>query len=161
MLDFRFSNSNARRDIDDVQFLLTQPRLWIPGGDYPAHKVWRERALTELEQGKKVAMLARWSINPVGSIVYQRSKTDSDVLKIKNVSVEEAARGRHVADFLLRQVEKEGPIDVSVQVDTKVTNARFLSFAAHSGYRIVAVTKLDSMEHNGVADVVLSKPLQE
>ncbi|MGB4966728.1 MAG: GNAT family N-acetyltransferase, partial [Candidatus Saccharimonadales bacterium] len=152
-----------RRNVDAVAVALDQPRLWIPGGDYPAHATWAQQALGELEAGQKRAMVAYWGKEVVGAVVYQRSKARSTELEIKNLSIEPYARGRHIADFLMKQVEIEGVHDfpgcTAIVADTKITNKGLLAFVSGIGYRVQGVTELQSMGQNGTADVLLRKDL--
>ena len=165
MLDFRFSNSPNDSNQDAVARLLIQPRLWIPSGDYPAHMEWREKAIEEIKDDKKRAMIAYWGAEAVGSIVYQRHPSNPTVVEIRNVSVERHARGRHIASFLLAQTEHEAAVDfpgaTMITTDTKRTNIGLLSFAAKNGYYVEAEATLDGTKfaHNGELDVVLSKDL--
>lgn len=164
MLDFRFSDTSGGRNIDATATLLIQPRLWIPSGDYPAHTEWRDKALDEIKDGRKRAMVAFWGSDAIGSIVYQRHTTEKDKVEIRNISIEPYARGRHVADFLLRQVELEAAQDfpgvVSIVTDVKRTNVGILAFALQNGYQVEAVTVLvGNFASNGVEDVVLAKNL--
>lgn len=164
MLDFRFSNDPTSRNIDAAAFLLTQPRLWIPGGDYPGHMDWRDKALADLAAERKREMVAFWGNETVGGIIYQRNPADPTVVEIRNVSIENYARGRHVASFLLRQVEFEAPYDfpnvTSISCDTKLANTGFIKFMIYNGYKVTAVEVLPSnFAHNGQPDVLLTKPL--
>lgn len=164
MLDFRFSNDPTSRNIDATASLLVQPRLWIPSGDYPGHMDWRDKALSQLGTEEKRAILAFWGTEPVGCIIYQRDPSNPLNIEIKNISIEKEARGRHVASFLLRQVEAEAPHDfpgsTDIWVDTKRANSGIIGFLLHSGYGIEATTLLPSnFAHNGEPDVVLTKPL--
>lgn len=165
MLDFRFSNTSNSRNKDSVADLLVQPRLWIPGGDYPAHMEWREKALEEITADKKRAMVAYWGNEAVGSVIYQQHPIHPSVVEVRNISVERHARGRHIASFLLAQTEHEARIDfpntTSITTDTKQANSEILSFAIRNGYTIDAENVLDetSFAHNGEPDVVLTKYL--
>ncbi|HEY8992509.1 MAG TPA: GNAT family N-acetyltransferase [Candidatus Microsaccharimonas sp.] len=165
MLDFRFSNAPNSENQDAVANLLIQPRLWIPSGDYPAHLDWRDKALAEIAGDKKRAMIAYWGKEAVGSVVYQRDPTQPETIEIRNLSIEPYARGRHIASFLVRQVEREAALDfpgsTRMVTDTKRTNAGLIAFAFENGYHVETVVALDGTDfaHNGVQDVVLVKDL--
>ena len=164
MLDIRFSNQPNGRNLDATSELLRQPRLWVPGGDYPDHPDWVDMALSEIAAEQKRSMVAWMGDEQVGVLVYQRHKTSPDTVEIKNLSVQPQARGRRIADFLFRQVELEGPHDfpgaTRLVGDTKVTNAAMIQFALHNGMSLVAVPTLEgTFANNGVPDVVLTKQL--
>jgi len=165
MLDFRFTNTPGGRNQDAIAELLIQPRLWIPSGDYPAHIDWREKALAQIVDEKKRAMIAYWGNEAVGGIVYQRDPADPTRVEVRNLSIERHARGRHVASFLLRQVEVEACVDfpgaTTIVTDTKHTNTGLILFASENGYYVETVAKLDdsNFAHNGVPDVILAKDL--
>src|ERR1700740_2677910 len=108
MVDFRFSNEQTSAHTANVISILEKPRLWVPGSDYPDYFEWLGKVGEELEHEHKRAMVAYAGNNPVGSVVYQRSKTSPKTLEIKNISVSPDVRGRHVASFLLRNTEIEG-----------------------------------------------------
>ncbi|HEY8992442.1 MAG TPA: GNAT family N-acetyltransferase [Candidatus Microsaccharimonas sp.] len=165
MLDFTFTNTPGGRNQDAISERLVQPRLWIPQGDYPAHLDWREKAIAQIAEEKKRAMIAFWGSDAVGSVVYQQDPKDPSTVEIRNLSVEPYARGRHVASFLLNQTEHEAAVEfpdaTRIVTDTKQTNAGLIAFALHNGYKIKIVTTLDesAFAHNGVQDVVLTKSL--
>ena len=100
MLDIRFSNQPNGRNIDAASELLVRPRLWVPGGDYPAHAEWVDMTLAQIEEERKRAMVAYIGDEQVGVLVYQRHKTDPLKLEIKNLSIEPQARGRATAPRL-------------------------------------------------------------
>lgn len=162
MLEFRFTDAPTGRNRDNLVERLTQPRLWIPGGDYPAHMDWVDKAISEWDDGKKRAILAYWSTEAVGVVMYQRHKTILSALEIKNISIEPHARGRHVADFLLRQAEIEGAHDfpgvTTIIGDTKITNTNLLQFIMKSGYDITVPQTLEThFAHNGTPDAIFTK----
>ncbi len=164
MLDFRFTNELNGKNFGATATLLMQPRLWIPGSDYPDYPEWREQALSEIAAERKRAMLAWWGREPVGSIIYQRHRKDPRQVEIKNISVEARARGRHIASFLLRQVECEALVDFpgskAIISDTKHTNTEMLAFVVRNGYSLEPAVILESsFGHNGVGDVVFRKAL--
>jgi GNAT superfamily N-acetyltransferase len=165
MLDFTFTNTPGGRNQDAIAERLIQPRLWIPQGDYPAHLEWREKAIAQIADEKKRAMIAYWGSEAVGSVVYQQDPNDPSTVEIRNLSIEPHARGRHVASFLLHQTEHEAALEfphtTRIVTDTKRTNASLIAFGLHNGYRIDTVTTLDesSYAHNGVQDVILAKSL--
>lgn len=162
MLDFKFSNSQTVENIDASARVLVQPRLWVPDGDYPAYTEWMDKALSQLETGSKRAMVAWWGKEAIGSIVYQLHPKRNDVVEIKNISIEDRARGRHVASFLLSQVEHEAVVEFPeaklILADTKATNTSMVAFAIQAGFSLDAPKILDSnFMHNGVPDIRFSK----
>lgn len=165
MLDFRFTNAPNGRNKDAVAGLLVQPRLWVPDGDYPGHMEWREKALEDIAAETKRAMVAYWGSEAVGSVVYQRHPDDPATVEIRNLSVEQHARGRHVASFLLAQVECEAVRDFpgaeSIIGDTKLANGGLISFLSSRDYAVSTpqVLEAGSFAHNGEPDVVFSKQL--
>lgn len=166
MRDFRISNTLSPRNIDAAASLLVQPRLWIPdqSRDYPGHLEWRDKALSEIESTKKVAMVAFWGSDEVGVCVYQRHPEEPTRVEIRNLSIEPSARGRGLAPFVLRQVECEAPIDfpgaTTLIADTKRTNDEMVRFAIGQGFTVQAITTLDStFAHNNIEDIVFSKVL--
>ena len=166
MRDFRISNAQSGRNFDAASNLLIQPRLWVPdqATDYPGHLEWRDKALSEIETSKKMAMVAFWGSDEVAICVYQRDPADSTQLEIRNLSVEPSARGRGLAAFVLRQVENEALIDFpgvqTIVADVKRTNLQMIRFAIGRGFGVDGVTRLEgSFAHNGVEDVMLKKPL--
>lgn len=163
MKDFRFTDETSGPARDGVAQLLVQPRLWIPDGDYPGHMEWREKALDELGE-KKLAIIAFWGGEPVGSVVYQAHPTDPDQVEIRNITVEQKARGRHVASFLLEQAVQEAAVQfpqaTQIVGDTKRANTELIQFVQGRGFRPVAVLPLPSTYgYNGQLDVVFSRPL--
>lgn len=164
MKDFHFSNETTRRHIGASAKILERPRLWIPPGTYPGYTDWIEKAIADLEAERKHGMLGWWGSDEVGGIFYQRHPTDPSILEIRNISVEPSARGRHVADFLFRQVEMEAqnefPGVTRLVVDTKRSNTGVIGFLENSGCCIVGAQILQgNFGHNGEEDVMLTKKL--
>lgn len=166
MKDFRISNALSPRNVDAAATLLLQPRLWVPDQrrDYPGHMEWRDKALSEIEATKKIAMVAFWGSDEVGVCIYQRDPKEPTRVEIRNLSVESSARGRGLAPFVLRQVECEAPIDFPgatvLVADVKRTNVNMTHFALRQGFAVQDITSLDStFAHNGIEDVVLSKAM--
>lgn len=164
MLEFRFSNEPSAAHTDAVANRLIQPRLWIPHGDYPGHMEWRDKALADVEAGKKRAMVAFWGSEPVGLVVYQRAPDRPAVLEIKNISVEPAVRGRHVASFLLRQTEIEGAVDfpgvTHATGDTKMTNLGIMHFLLRQDYSLSRPMHVETnYAQTNTPDIVFTKSL--
>lgn len=164
MKDFRITNTPNAQNIDAVSALLVQPRLWIPFGDYPGHLEWRDKAVSEVEAEKKLAMVAWWGSEEAAVGVYQRDPSDPCRVEIRNLSVETSARGRGLAPFVLRQIECEAPVDfpgaTMLIADVKRTNADMLAFALNHGFTLADTTFLDgNYSHNGIEDVVLTKQI--
>lgn len=162
MKDFRFSNEQTSAHTANVMSVLERPRLWIPQTDYPDYFEWLGKVGEELETEQKRAMLAYFGSVPVGSVVYQRSKTNPKSLEVKNISVSPDVRGRHVASFLLRNAEIEGSRQdftgcTEAIVDTKLTNSGMIAFLIDQHYLPIQITDLYGLTSN--ADVVLTKNL--
>jgi hypothetical protein len=165
MKDFRVTNSTTTPNIDATATLLIQPRLWTPPGDYPGHLDWRDRAIADVAENRKGAMVAWWGTESVGVCIYQRHANDPSKLEIRNLSIERSAQGRGLAPFLLRQVECEGLIEfpqVEIAVaDVKLSNTAMLAFAVRCGYRPHTTTIVKGKSiHNGEPEVVLVKRLK-
>ena len=120
---FAFTNEQGIARADEVVDYLRGPRLWVPRADYPDYDEWLGRVHCQLKSEEKRVMLALDRDAVVGAVVYQRHRADPRLLELKNVSVLPDARGRHVAAFLLRNVELEGARDypgvVAATVDAK------------------------------------------
>lgn len=164
MKDFQIGNELNARHVDAVANLLVQPRLWVPCGDYPGHIEWRDKAVAEVEGERKRAMVAWWGNDEAAVCIYQQDPTNPHRVEIRNLSVEQSARGRGLAPFVLQQVlceaENDFPGAETVIADVKRTNADMLSFALKHGFQIEATGFLDgSYAHNGTEDVVLTKSL--
>jgi ribosomal protein S18 acetylase RimI-like enzyme len=162
MLDFRFSNEQTSGHTAGVMSVLEKPRLWIPTKDYPDYFDWLGKVGEELEDQQKRAMVAYQGKEPVGSIVYQRCKTNPSVLEIKNISVNPDLRGRHIASFLLRNTEIEGshydfPGCTEVVVDTKLDNHDMAAFLIAQSYLPSRIRDLYGL--TGVADIILAKAI--
>jgi ribosomal protein S18 acetylase RimI-like enzyme len=164
MRDIRFSNDPTPRNIDATARRILAPRLWIPGSDYPGYEEWADKALAQIASERKRSMVAFLGREGVGALLYQRCPEDPSVLEIRNLSVSPEVRRRHFADFLLKQVEAEASVEfpgvTQVVTDTKITNPPVISFFLSRGYSIASINALPSdFGHNGIEDVVLTKPL--
>ena len=141
-MDFRFTTEQTLSRTDEIISYLCGPRLWIPKLDYPDFDAWIEKAHAELKTEQKRALLALSIGQVVGVIVYQRHHQLPNTLEIKNLTVRPDMRGRHIADFLIRNAEIEGIRDFAtnrVIVDTKARNFEMRSFLLHSGYKPKAI----------------------
>ena len=146
MTEFKFTNDHSPSQIGNIIDVLRRPRLWIPTEqDYPNHDVWLDRVEAQVLAGTKRAMLAYHEGRPVGAVVYQRHTDRSDVLEIKNISVDPEAAGRYVGSFLLHnsvlEAEKvDFPGVEEVTVDTKQTNRGMIKFLLDHEYVLQEVT---------------------
>jgi ribosomal protein S18 acetylase RimI-like enzyme len=107
-------------------------------------------------------MSARIGTQTVGAVIYKAHPDDPSTLQIKNISLAPDARGRHIANFLVRNVEIEAarhdfPDCTQVVVDTKTTNTEMLSFLFAAGYELAAIEDLYGLDSG--LDAVLTKPL--
>ncbi len=138
-MEFVFTSDGIDRRADEVIDYLRGPRLWIPRSDYPDFNEWSVRAHAQLKTEEKRAFVALHRGEVIGAIIYQRHKSQPDALEVKNITVRPDMRGRHVASFLLRNVEVEGAIELGLThalVDAKVSNLAIRSFLFGQKYRI-------------------------
>lgn len=143
--------------------MLRGERLWVPKTDYPKHQEWLGRAEAELVAGVKRAMVMYDGLTPMGVIIYQRDKSDSQRLELKNISVNPEARSRLVGSYLLRNVEYEAVLNdfpdvYRIGVDTKARNREMTGFLVSQGYSEVDRADLYS---TGVADALFEKKVKQ
>jgi ribosomal protein S18 acetylase RimI-like enzyme len=161
MADFRFTNEHSVSH-EGALDVLSRPRLWIPGDDYPDYEEWLEKAEAQLIEGDKRAMVAYSDQRAIGAIVYQRHRSIPGTIEIKNISVNPEKQGRYVGSFLLRNVEIEAggndyPDSRNIVVDTKATNLGMISFLSTHGYSVVV---FEDLYRRGTGeDALLSKSL--
>lgn len=160
MRDVRFTNEHDTASAGNVIDVLKRPRLWIPTTDYPDYPLWLDKVEAELDTQAKRAMLAYSGTEPVGVVLYQRHKEQSDTVEIKNISVSPDVRGRYFGSFLLRNVEAEAlgsdfPTCSKMVVDTKLSNFDMINFLLKHRYRPTLITDLYRL--GGGEDIVLTK----
>jgi len=165
MAEFRFTNEHSLTDVANVVDVLRQPRLWIDTeGDYPDHSRWLGKTEAQLVDGTKRAMAAYSGLQAIGTVIYQRDPKQPTALEIRNISVTQYSRGRHVGSFLLRNAEAEAvqndfPDIEEFVVDTKLTNKDMIAFLISEGYDIKEITDLYKL--GAGLDVVLSKAVKK
>ena len=144
-MDFRFTNEQTLFRTDEIVEHLRGPRLWIPRFDYPDFDEWLERSHEQLKSEKKRALLALSGNTIVGAVVYQKRVGVPNDLEIKNLSVRPDARGRYIANFLLRNAEIEGSKDFKcdrVVLDTKMGNRAIRQLLVRCGYQVSLIEDL-------------------
>lgn len=148
-MDFHFTTEQTLRRADELADYLRGPRLWIPSCHYPDFDEWLERALGALRSESKRAVIALSSGSIVGAVVYQKHRAIPETLEIKNITVRPDARGRHIADFLLRQAEIEGSRDFAARrivADAKRDNVPIRAFLIRCGYAAVDTVDLYGLQ---------------
>ena len=166
MLDLLYTDKKTAKTLDALGTRLSQHSLWDHERSllYPGHPAWEEKAIAEWQADKKMALFAFLGGECVGSIVYQRHPLHPSFLEIKNLSLEQSGRGRHVANTLLRLVEVEGQNEFpgvhTVVADTKAINRGLIRFAELNGYEIGVPEILPTnFGHSGIPDITLIKSL--
>jgi len=156
-----FTNEGIDARADEVVDYLRGPRLWIPQHDYPDYDDWLERVHAQLKNEQKRTLLALSSGRIIGAIVYQRHRSRPQAVEIKNITVRPEAQGRHVASFLLRNVEVEATRDYAgtteILVDAKADNTGIRLFLLRHRYRIAAHQDLYAL--GAATDLVFTKPI--
>lgn len=161
MKEFRFNNEHSSAEVADIVDVLRQPRLWIPTEkDYPNHKTWLDKTEAQIASGSKKAMAAYMGKNAIGTVIYQQLSGDPKTLEIRNISVADDARGRHVGSFLLRNAEIEAiqndfPGIEDIIIDTKLNNSQMITFLESQGYSVKDIVDLYGL--GAGLDVVMSK----
>ena len=166
MQDIRFSNDPSAQHIDSVARLLkAQGRLFTKRSDYPGHEAWTEKTISQIaaDAGKR-AMVAMWGSDALGLVIYQRHPSEPSMVEVRNLSVRAIAGGLPVAQFLLGIVAREAAHDFpgadTLIGDAKITNKKVLDMALANGWNIAGITTLVSpYGHNGVPDVVMTRPI--
>jgi ribosomal protein S18 acetylase RimI-like enzyme len=163
MAEFHFTNEHTTKSSGELMQVLRSPRLWIPSKrDYPDFNHWLDKTEAAIAGGTTRAMSARIGTQTVGAVIYKTSCEAPTTLQIKNISLAPDARGRHIASFLVRNVEIEAarhdfPECGHVTVDTKASNPDMINFLLSAGYDIDHVEDLYGL--GGGLDVVFSKSL--
>ncbi len=144
-MDFRFTTEDSVRRADEIVDYLRGPRLWIPRADYPDFDEWLTRSHSQLKREEKRAVVALSCGRVSGAVLYQRHRSLSDVLELKNITVRPDLRGRHFAAFMLRNAEMEGVRDFGCSVsviDAKSGNLGVRRLLLREGYRPLTITDL-------------------
>lgn len=159
MLSLRFeSECHPGKAVD----FLSGPRLWIPKSDYPDFTDWLDKVRTELTHGSKHGIFCYLAGQLVGSVLYQRHKKTTQLLEIKNLTVDPRISRRFVASFLLRNAEVEGQKcfgSTAIICDAKKSNLAVNAFLVRNRYR--AVGTIDIYGKSAGTDTVYMKDLVE
>src|SRR5208282_2454062 len=145
LVEFTFTSEGTGGRADELVDYLRGPRLWIPQVDYPDFDGWADKVHQQLKSEEKRALVALSYRNIVGAIVYQRHKTVTSALEIKNLTVRPDMRGRFIARFLLRNAEIEGAADYDVSevlIDAKARNIALRAYLLGQGYHVRGVEDL-------------------
>lgn len=151
--------------VSEITERIVGRRLWFPQGsavDYPNIGEWSQQVYNELKSESKRAIVAVFSrrglSRVVGAIIYQRHKTERDLLELKHLSVDPAAGGRRIAAFLLRQAEVEGLGEyesAAIVCDAKVLRTDVYRFLIANHYAPLTVVDLYGFQTG--LDVVFRK----
>lgn len=147
-------------DLKRTMDLLASPRLWISRAAYPDFGDWLGRAAMELDRGIKHGIYCYFDEKLVGAAIYQRHKTISSFLELKNLTVLPEAGRRFVASFLVRNVEIEGSKEFKpthIVCDAKRDNVAIQQFLVGNKYRATAT--LDLYGLNAGADILYMKEM--
>lgn len=164
MADFHFTNEHTAKTTGEIMQVLRSPRLWIPSRlDYPDFDQWLDKTEAAINDNSARAMSARIGTQTVGAVIYKPLAEESSTLQLKNISLAPDARGRHIASFLVRNVEIETighdfPDCDRVIVDTKTTNTGMIGFLLAAGYELASIEDLYGLGSG--PDAVLTKSLQ-
>ena len=117
--------------------------LWAQNLGYPNYDDWVLRALGELDDGYKKAIIAYDDNVIVGSIIFQPHKELSGIREIKNLRVSPHCRSRRFGSFLLRQCEWfESQTFHSLLCDFRADQEEVERLLVDEGFRIVSVRSL-------------------
>ncbi len=145
-MEFLFTNEVAPSRIDEVVAYLAGPRLWVPQVNYPDYDAWLHKVHGELKSEHKRALVAFTGGVVCGTVIYQRHKTQGDVIEVKNITVRPEEQGRLVASFLMRNTEIEGvrdfPGTTAVVCDAKADNMPMRAFLSRNRYAQVGQADL-------------------
>ncbi len=146
-------NPNRAGEVADV---LLGERLWVPSAeDYgmPQHSRWVDKATAEIASGDRFAILAKCGSMPVGALVW-RPGDEPGQIDLRNISIVSDMRGRHLGSFIMHQLpiiakdyiqqtQENIPVnELTISVDTKVTNLEMIAFLEHMGYTIEKIMDL-------------------
>lgn len=149
--DYAFRSVQSTKEIRTAVDLLAKQDLGYPG--YQA--VWLPKAESELFSGYKRAALVYSNSVPVGNGIWQPDKQLKRIREIKHLWIDPRARGRHLAQFLVRQIESEDRQEFDALIgDTRETQTSVIRMMRDLGYQVLG--KLDIYE-SGKKDVLLFK----
>ncbi|MFH1307764.1 MAG: hypothetical protein ABIH72_02845 [archaeon] len=148
--DFAFRSVQTAEEVRQTVDFLARQDL-----QYPHYDEWVQKAESELHSGYKRAGLAYSNGILVGDIVWQLHKELPRVREMKNLRINPQARGRYLAQFLIRQAEVEDKRDCDAMiVDARETQHDLIELMGCMGYSILS--KLNLYEEDR-RDVVLFK----
>jgi len=156
-------NYNFTSDFDlksTIEF-LAGPRLWVPRTQYPDFLYWLDKVEYELENQTKRGLFCYVNSELIGSVIFQRHKTNKDYLEIKNLTISPNHKKRFIASFLLRNAEIEGKRlfnSTNCICDAKANNINITTFLLKHHYTISGMTDLYNIK-SGI-DNVFIKPLK-
>jgi hypothetical protein len=151
--NFQFRFAEDRREIDQLaKFLLLQPF------NYEGYEDWVERTREELFSEYKSCILAFGGGALVGNLVYQPHKQFPRVRELKNLRVDSRLHGRYFGAFMLRQAERENPLDFDAIIcDARSDRLDVVSMLRMMGYQeLLRVPLYDK----GVEDLVFIRAFE-
>ena len=141
---------------------IAQPRLYIPTEqDYGVNRgPWVEKVEAELLTGKRHALLTHEGAESLAVVVFRQNPDATNVIDIRNISVNPDVRHRHFGSFLLHNtdhvISEVYPTGDTLMVDTKATNEQMISFLLTQGYTEAETADLYD---SGKPDIVFRKQL--
>ena len=148
--DYAFRSVQSTKEVRlAVDFLAKQDLK------YPNYDEWVGRVESELFSGYKKAGLAYSQGVLVGDIVWQPHKNLPRVRELKNLRISPQARGKYLAQFLLRQAEVEDRKEFDVLIaDARESQTDLINMMADMDYQVLG--KINLYEE-GRKDVILFK----
>lgn len=136
------------------KFLLSQNL------DYPSYNAWVEKCIDEIGLGYKTAFLAFIKNKVVGDIVFQKDKTDSKRLEMKNLRIVPSHRGMKIASRLFYIAEKYAREEKYLRLigDAPLGNSVIKLMTQKLGYKIDSAENLYSPDRK---EIILIKDLKE
>lgn len=119
---------------------------------------WLDKTSIEIQNGMKQGICCYYDKKLVGAAIFQKHKTISRFLELKNLTVLPEIGRRFVASFLLRNIEAEAKSFSHVICDAKDDNIMIQRFLTRNKYKAVAT--LDLYGLNAGKDVVYLKELR-
>ena len=146
-------------DIRHIVDFLAGPRLWIPRSNYPDFNDWLDKATVEMYNGTKRGLCCYYDRKLVGAIIYQKHKTISNFLEMKNLTVSPEVGRRFIASFLVRNMEAEEKGKFTHAIcDAKKDNIAIQQFLMSNKYKTVA--NIDLYGLGAGTDTVFLKELK-
>lgn len=151
--DYSFRTANDKLDRADLKKFLQSQSL-----NYPAYENWVGKAISQLEQGNKSAILVYDNSSLVGDIVLQRHKEYSELIELKNIRMRPEYRHKGFASFMIKLAEVEQSEDISgLIVDAHEGQEDICSFLEFSGYNPIGKANLYSKSSK---EIVYLKPIK-